>query len=279
MLIDTHCHVNFSAYQKDADEIIERSLASDIWLINIGSQFTTSERAVKIAAKYTKGVYAVVGLHPIHLYEMEIDELEQDIHFQSRAEQFNQDKYLSLINHPKTVGIGEMGLDYFHLPPDKNIDEVKAQQKELFLKGIRLARENNKPIVIHTRPSRGTVDAYDDVRETLDQVGYYNGVVHCFNGSLYQAQQFIERGLLLSFTGIITFKNARDLQNIVKKIPLEKMMVETDAPYLTPEPFRGQRNEPKYVKFIAEKIAELKEVSYTQVAEITTHTARNLFKI
>lgn len=279
MLIDTHCHINFSAYKNDAEQVIKNSLAEEIWLINIGSQLSTSLRAVEIASKYQQGVYAVVGLHPIHLHEIEVDEFEQDIHFKSRAEQFNQEEYRKLLNHPRTVGLGEMGIDYFHLPTDKDPGEVKEQQKELFLSGIRLAQESNKPIIIHTRPSKGTTDAYDDVMVILDKVGYYKGVVHCFGGSLQQAQQFIERGLLVSFTGIVTFKNAHDLHNIVKALPLEKMMIETDAPYLTPEPFRGKRNEPKFVKYVAEKIAELKGVSYTQVAEVTTNTARDLFKI
>lgn len=279
MLIDTHCHVNFSAYKDDYEQVIQNSLNENIWLINIGSQLSTSIRAVEIASKYQPGVYAAVGLHPIHLNEMEVDEFEQDIHFKSRAEQFNIDEYKKLLNQPQTVGIGEMGLDYFHLPSDKKPEEVKEQQKEVFIRGIRLAQEYNKPIIIHTRPSKGTFDAYDDVMIILDQVGYYNGVVHCYGGSLQQAQQFIERGLLISFTGIVTFKNARDLHQIVKALPLEKIMVETDAPYLSPEPFRGQRNEPKYVKYVAEKIAELKGVSYNQVAEVTTNTARNLFKI
>lgn len=279
MLIDTHCHVNFSAYQKDSEEVIKHSLADDIWLINIGSQLSTSQRAVEIASQYEQGVYAVVGLHPIHLHEIEVDELEQGIHFKSRAEKFDQTEYLKLLNHSKTVGLGEMGLDYFHLPADKNPREVKQQQKELFLAGIRLAQENNKPIIIHTRPSKGTTDAYDDVMEILDQVGYYNGVVHCFGGTIEQAQQFIERGLLISFTGIITFKNARELHNLVQALPLEKIMIETDAPYLAPEPFRGKRNEPKFVKYVAARIAELKGVSFNQVAEVTTNTARKFFNI
>ncbi len=279
MLIDTHCHVNFSAYKSDGEEVINNSLADDIWLVNIGSQLSTSQRAVAIANKYEQGVYAVVGLHPIHLYETGVDESEQDIHFKSRAEQFDKEEYLKLLNDSKTVGIGEMGIDYFHLPTNENPDEVKLKQKQIFLTGIELAKDFKKPIIIHTRPSKGTVDAYDDVMVVLDQLGYYNGVVHCFGGTLEQAKKFIDRGLLVSFTGIVTFKNARDLHNIVKALPLEKIMIETDAPYLTPEPFRGQRNEPKFVKYVATKIAELKGVSFNQVAEVTTATARKFFNI
>jgi len=279
MLIDTHCHVNFSAYREDADEIIKRSLDNNIWLINVGSQLSTSKRAVEIAGRYDQGVYAVVGLHPVHLHEMEVDEFEQDIHFKSRVEEFAEDKYLELISSSKVVGIGEMGIDYFHMPANEDIAAVKTRQRQTFLQGIKLAKDLDKPIVIHTRPSKGTVDAYDEVMAILDETGYYKGVVHCFGGSREQAKKFIERGLLLSFTGIVTFKNAKDIQEIVKEVPLEKMMVETDAPYLSPEPYRGKRNEPAYVKYVVEKIAELKSISFDKVAAVTTQTAKEFFNI
>ncbi len=279
MLIDTHCHVNFSAFADDFDEVIADCLADDIWLINVGSQWSTSERAVNLASKYEQGVYAVVGLHPIHLYEIAVDESEQAIRFKSRAEQFKRTEYLKLLKNSKTVGIGEMGIDYFHLPENEEPAQVKEFQKQVFLSGIELAQEVQKPIVIHTRPTQGTTDAYDEVIKILDQVGYYNGVIHCFGGTLDQAKKFIERGLLVSFTGIVTFKNAHDLHQIVKVLPLEKIMIETDSPYLAPEPYRGKRNKPNYVRFVAEKIAELKNISYAEVAETTTYTARNFFNI
>lgn len=279
MLIDTHCHVNFSAYKDDAEDVIKRSLEKDIWLINIGSQQSTSERAVAMAENYEKGVYAVVGLHPIHLYKMHIDEDEQDLDFVSRGENFDRDIYEKLLTHPKTVGIGEMGIDYFHMPEGEDPKEVKARQKETFLKGLKLAEEFDKAIVIHTRPSKGAYDAYDDEIEILDKAKYSRGVVHCFSGTREQAHKFLDMGLLLSFTGIVTFKNAKDIQGLVKEIPLEKMMIETDAPYLTPEPFRGKRNEPSFVEYVARKIAELKGLSYDEVAEVTTATAKIFFKI
>jgi len=234
---------------------------------------------IEIANKYNQGVYAVVGLHPIHLYEMEIDEFEQNLNFRSRAEKFDYEKYAELLENPKVVGVGEMGIDYFHLPNDQDPVEIKELQQQVFLAGIKLAKSVNKPIVIHTRPSKGTVDAYDDVLAVLDKADYYKGVVHCFSGNLEQAKKFIQRGLLVSFTGIITFKNAHVLQSLVKELPLEKMMIETDAPYLSPEPNRGKRNEPSYVRLVAEKIAELKDISYDKVADVTTQTARNFFNI
>jgi len=279
MLIDTHCHVNFSAYKDDSDEVIKRSLDNNIWLINVGSQLSTSQRVLEIANKYTQGVYAIVGLHPIHLYRMHVDEAEQGLDFVTRAEEFDYEVYKKLAQQSKVVGIGEMGIDYFHLPDDENPDEVKIKQKQTFLQGLKLAKELNKPITIHTRPSKGTQDAYDDEIDILQKADYFKGVVHCFVGTEEQAQKFIDMGLLLSFTGIITFKNAKEVQAIVKTIPLEKIMIETDSPYLSPEPFRGKRNEPFYVRYVAEKIAELKGLSYDEVAEVTSNTAKNFFNI
>ncbi len=279
MLIDTHCHINFSSFKDDADEVIQRSLGNDIWLINVGSQYSTSERTIKIAEKYDKGVYAVVGLHPIHLYETEVDESEQGIEFKSRTEEFDYDLYKNLAQSRKVVGIGEMGIDYFHMPKNINFEEVKQKQQQTFQNGIKLAKELDKPIIIHTRATKNSFDAYDDVINILKQADYTKGVVHCYGGNLEQAQELIDMGLYISFTGIVTFKNAKDLQKIVKEIPLGKMMVETDAPYLSPEPHRGQRNEPAYVEFVARKIAELKKVSYEEVAEVTTGIAREFFNI
>lgn len=279
MLIDTHCHVNFSAYKDDSDEVIKRCLDNNIWLINVGSQLSTSQRVLEIANKYTQGVYAIVGLHPIHLYKMHVDEAEQGLDFVTRAEEFDYEVYKKLAQQPKVVGIGEMGIDYFHLPHDENPDEVKIKQKQTFLQGLKLAKELNKPITIHTRPSKGTQDAYDDEIDILQKANYFKGVVHCFVGTAEQAQKFIDMGLLLSFTGIVTFKNAKEVQAIVKTIPLNKIMIETDSPYLSPEPFRGSRNEPSFVEYVARKIAELKGLSYDEVAEVTSNTAKNFFNI
>lgn len=283
MLVDTHCHVNFSAFKDDADDVIRRALDNDIWVINVGSQYSTSRRAVKMAEKYDQGVYAVVGLHPIHLQEVEVDEDEHDIHFRSRAEEFDYDRYRTLAQHPKVVGIGEMGIDYFHMPEGCDLEKVKAMQRETFERGIALAQELDKPVVIHIRPSPGTFDAYDDAIEIVSRFTSrkfgFKGVVHCFGGTSEQAEKFLEMGLLLSFTGIVTFKNAQEMQAMVKALPLEKIMVETDAPYLAPEPYRGKRNEPSFVKYVARTIAELKKVSFQEMAEVTTASARTFFGI
>jgi len=279
MLIDTHCHLNFKDFKNDREEVLKRSLDNDIWVINVGSQLSTSKRAVEIAEQYDEGVYAIIGLHPIHLYPQHVDEPEQNLDFDARAEKFDKSVYRQLAESKKVVGIGEMGIDYFHMPKGYEEQEVKDYQKQVFLQGLELARELDLPVTIHTRPSKNSFDAYDDVLEVLEKVNYNKCVVHCFGGNADQAKRFLDMGLLLSFTGIVTFKNASEIREIVKITPLEQMMVETDAPYLSPEPNRGKRNEPSFVKFVAEKIAEIKGISFSEVADKTTQTAGEFFKI
>lgn len=278
MLIDTHTHVNFNAFKNDGPDIIDHALQEDIWMINVGSQLTTSKRAVNIASDYKQGVYAAIGLHPIHLHEMQVDEFETP--FKTRKEEFNRLAYEELAQNPKVVAIGETGLDYYHLPKNIEPEVVKQHQEDVFRAQLALAQELNRPVTIH---SRGTEDdpngVYQDIISILSDFSGLKGVIHCFSGDLKTAQAFIKQGYYLSFTGIITFKNARELQALVKEIPLEKILVETDAPYLAPEPHRGKRNEPAYVKFIAEKIAELKGVSFEEVAEVTTKNAKKLLGI
>lgn len=278
MLVDTHTHVNFNAFREDGSDVIDRSLRESIWMINVGSQLTTSKRAVNIAADYKEGVYAAIGLHPIHLHEIKVDESE--IVFKSRKEEFNPEEYRALASNPKTIAIGETGLDYYHLPEGKDPEEVKKKQEEVFKQQIALAIELDKPITIH---SRGTEDdpngVYQDIMAILKQFPKAKGVIHCYSGDLKTAQQFIEMEYLISFTGIITFKNAKEIQSVAKELPLDKILVETDAPYLAPDPYRGKRNEPAYVKYVAQKIAELKGISLEEVAEVTTENAKHLFKL
>lgn len=278
MLIDTHTHVNFNAFKENGQDTIDRALSNKIWMINIGSQLTTSKRAVNIAADYQEGVYAAVGLHPIHLHEMQVDEFETP--FKTKKEEFDRLAYEALAQNPKVVAIGETGLDYYHMPKNIEPKVVKQHQEDVFRAQLVLAQELNKPVTIH---SRGTEDdpngVYQDIISILSDFYGLKGVIHCFSGDLKTAQAFIKLGYYLSFTGIITFKNAKELQALVKEIPLEKILVETDAPYLAPEPQRGKRNEPAFVKYIAEKIAELKGISFDKVAEVTTENAKKLFGI
>jgi TatD DNase family protein len=284
MLIDTHAHLNFNAYKEDADEVIGRALDNGVWMINVGSQYKTSQRAVEIAEKYENGVYAAVGLHPIHLtegiFKTKID--EEEIAFNTGEEDFDYEKYkeLALRRSPeqaraKVVAIGEIGLDYYYRPKTKKkLNEFKEKQKEVFLKQLELARELNLPVIFHCRM------AHQDLLEILNfQFSVFNfqlkGVIHCFTGNLEQARKYMDMGFYLGFNGII-FK--MDLEEVIKNVPLDKLLVETDCPYLTPKPMEG-RNEPLYVKYVAKRIAELKNINYEELESQTNKNAKELFGI
>ncbi|OGY44654.1 MAG: hypothetical protein A3B89_04195 [Candidatus Buchananbacteria bacterium RIFCSPHIGHO2_02_FULL_40_13] len=284
MLIDSHCHINFSAYKNDAQAVIGRALASDTWLINIGSQYSTSVRTIKIAENYHQGVYAVVGLHPIHLVDditesVVIDGQKQGI--TTKREEFDYDKYKALAkSSTKVVGLGETGLDYFYFNEAVDTEAHKKIQRKVFTDFIKLGQELNLPLVIHARGSKNDhYGVYDDVLEILRATGVFFGVAHCFGGNLRQAQEFIKLGFYIGFTGLVTFKSqAEEVQSIVKELPLDKILIETDAPFLSPEPYRGQRNEPAYVKLVAQKVAELKNLPISEVSDATFNNAKNLFK-
>lgn len=285
-LIDSHAHVNFNAFKDDGDAVIRRSLDQDIWLVNVGSQYDTSKRALQIANQHETGVYAAIGLHPIHLSHTEVD--EEEIHFQTREEQFDEAKYQELItqdkNH-KIVGVGEIGLDYYHIPKGLTLAEVKQRQTPDFIKQLHFAAQNNLPVIIHCRDSeRGKFDAYRDTLDILKaEISHglkLRGVKHSFDGDLKIAKEFFELGFYVGFTGVITFgKNAEDLRQVVKNLPLDKILVETDCPYLSPEPHRGERNEPSFVRFTAQKIAELKNIALEEVSKATVKNTRELFRI
>ncbi|NQU83307.1 MAG: TatD family hydrolase [Parcubacteria group bacterium] len=276
-LIDTHCHVNFNAYKDDADEVIKRTLKEDTWIINVGSQSSTSERSVKISEKYKKGVFAAVALHPLHLWESHVDETE--ISFKTRPEKFDRNFYKSLAKNPKVVAIGETGLDYFHLPKDlKEQKKIIIKQKEVFREHLDLARELDLPVIIHCR------DAHQDILDILKDEKGVRGVVHCYTDGWDTAKRYLDLGFYISFTGLITFNvksKQKEIQDkileVVKKAPIEKIMIETDAPYLTPVPHRGKRNEPLFVQHVAEKIAEIRGVSFEEVAKQTTTNAIEFF--
>ena len=285
MLIDSHCHINFSAYKDDAQAVIKRALDGDTWLINIGSQYSTSARTIKIAENYSEGVYAVVGLHPIHLVDditesVVIDGQKHEI--TTKREEFDYDKYKELArSSKKVVGLGETGLDYFYFKTDTDIEAHKKIQKQVFTDFVKMSQELNLPLVIHARGTKNDpYGVYDDILEILKATGASLGVTHCFGGNWRQAQEFINLGFYIGFTGIVTFKSkAEEVQAIIKELPLDKILIETDAPFLSPEPYRGKRNEPAYVKFVAQNIAELKNLSLTEVSEITFNNAKNLFKL
>ncbi|RJO58998.1 TatD family deoxyribonuclease [Candidatus Parcubacteria bacterium] len=278
MLIDTHAHLNFNAYKDDLEPVIKRTLAESMKVINVGSQFSTSLRAVKIAQAYPGQMFAAIGLHPIHLHETFVDEVE--IPFKSRAEDFAAAKYEALAKEKGVVAIGECGLDYFHLPASVSELDFIKKQKEVFEEHITLAKKLNLPIILHCRSTRAEPDrAYLEMLEILKHENFNRGVVHCFSASLGVAKKFLEAGFFISFTGIITFPNTKSLAEVVKSVPLDKLMVETDAPYLAPQAVRGQRNEPINVKYVAERIAIIKDLSYEEVERQTTENAVKLFKL
>lgn len=255
MLIDTHAHLNFKAFSKDYKEVIKRTLDENIWMINVGSNFATSQRAVEIAEEYKEGVYAAIGLHPIHA-----------------EEKFDTSKYQKLARSPKVVAVGETGLDYYHNEAQKNL------QREIFIKQLRLAEKLNKPVIIHCREAHKDLIEILKKRYAISNKQYTKrGVVHCFMGRWSEAQEYLKMGFLISFTGVMTY--VKDYDKVILNIPLEKLMLDTDSPYMAPEPHRGKRNEPRYCKYIAQKIAEVKGVSFKEAAKVTTENARKLFKI
>lgn len=283
MLIDTHAHINFNAYKDDGDEVIKRALAQDIWLINVGSEKDTSRRAIGYAQKYERGVGAAVGLHPGHLADVEYEEniKGERVKFSSSAEVFDERYYSNLAQEAKVVAIGEIGLDYYRLTADKRgtetrINAAKNLQKEVLLEQLSLAENLNKPVLLHCR------EAHEDLLKILEMWTFVGnkplrGVVHSFSGRWSQAERYLKMGFYLGFNGIITF--ARDYDRVVREMPLDRLLLETDCPYLTPAPFRAKRNEPSYVKYVAAKVAELRGISADEVAEVTTRNARELLKI
>lgn len=282
-MIDTHAHVNFNDFKNDSNETIKRSLKDGIWVINVGAEKATSEMAVKMAEGYEEGVFAAVGLHPSHLMEQNVEYQEngEPVKYKSNEEEFNYDFYLELAKHEKVVAIGECGLDYFRVT-DQNF---KEKQKEIFAKHIELAKEVNKPLIIHCRDARPpslrsgvSGQAHDDLFKILHlEAKLSSGVMHFFTGTADQAKKYIDLGFYISFSGVITF--AKEYEETVRQIPLEKILTETDCPYVAPAPHRGKRNEPAYVKYVAQKIAEIKGLSFDEVAEQTTKNARELFGI
>jgi len=298
--IDIHCHVNFKAFDEDRDEVIKRALENDTWVINVGTQADTSRAAVKIANQYREGVYAIVGLHPIHTGASYHDEKElgpafapatdgqEKEGFISRGEVFDKNIYRELLKDKKVVGIGECGLDYYRM----DIESIE-RQKKTFIEQIELGNEMGKPLMIHIRNSYEdkSRDAYIDAIEILKQhvkvhsaSNKTRGVIHFFEGSLENVKNFLALGFMISFTGAITYpprKNGKgcNYEEVIKSIPLDMILNDTDSPYMAPVPHRGKRNEPSYVKEIVKKIAEIKNLPEKEVAKAIIANARLLFDI
>ncbi len=257
MIVDSHAHINFKAYDKDRLEVIKRCLNNEVKVINVGSQLSTSRLAVEIAQAHTGDMFAAVGFHPVHLMEQNYEETE----FQKLIDRAGEN----------IVAVGEIGLDYYRINAS-NIEVVKQNQKQLFRRQYNQALKNKLPAILHCR------DAYSDLIEECSQYGNnQSGVVHCFLGDIDIADAFMNLGFYLGFTGIITFSDDPKLLEVIQKVSLDRMLIETDSPYLTPVPFRGQRNEPLYVKYVAQTIAEIKGLTVKEVVATTARNAGRLF--
>jgi TatD DNase family protein len=278
MLIDTHSHLNFRAFKDDYKEVVKRCQGQNIWLINAGTQYGTSKRAVEIAEENKEGVFAAIGLHPIHITKelVKIKNDDEETEVLGRGEEFNAEDYKKLAESKKVVAVGEIGLDYFYKPKTKaRLQEFKEKQKQVFLQQLDLARDLDLPAIIHCRM------AHDEMIKILGSqiaVSYkrLRGVIHCFTGTAEQMEQYLNLGFYIGFNGII-YK--LDLKEAIEKCPLDKILVETDCPYLTPKAEGEKRNEPVFVRYIAEDIAKIRDMSYEEISKITTENARKLFNI
>jgi TatD DNase family protein len=252
MLIDTHAHLDGEAFQEDQAEVIARARANGVsTIINIGFNKETIASTMALAEKYDF-IYAAVGWHPQDAKDM------TDADF---------DQIRKLCAHPKVVAIGEIGLDYYWDTSPKDV------QHTVFRRQIRLARELGKPIIIHNR------DAHDDVVRILreENAAEVGGIMHCYSGSWEIAKMCLDMNFYISFGGPVTFKNAKQPKEVLKQVPLDRLLIETDSPYLCPDPFRGKRNESAYVKYVAEAAAALKEMPVEELAAITSTNAKRIF--
>jgi TatD DNase family protein len=260
--IDIHSHINFKDYDEDRDDVISRAKENDTWMVNVGTGRDTSEEVVELTKH--DGIYAVVGLHPIHTNKSHNDE----------AEDFDYDFYKKLTENEKVVAIGECGLDYFRLE-DKTEESVN-RQKDAFRRQIDLALETDLPLMIHCR------EAYPDTLEILQEYkekagGKLRGDFHFFAGTLGEAKEILDLGFNMSFTGVITFTD--DYDELIKFLPIDRIMSETDCPYVTPAPHRGKRNEPVYVSEVAKRIAEIKGLDAEEVTIQLVDNALRFFNL
>jgi TatD DNase family protein len=273
MIIDTHSHLNFNAYKKDLAEVLKRTLDNDIWTINVGTKYETSKQAVELAEKYKEGVYAAIGMHPIFA-SAEFQKIRTDPdegEFLIKEENFNKDIYKELAKSKKVVAIGEIGLDYYYKPKtNTKLEQFKEKQKQVFLTQLDLAEELNLPVIIHCRM------AHTDLLKILKERKETRGVIHCFTGNIEEAQQYTDLGFYLGINGII---DRLDLTEVIKNVSLNKILVETDCPYLTPKAEGDKRNEPIFVKHVIQKIADLRSITFDEVAQKTTENAKGLFNL
>lgn len=257
MIFDSHCHLQFPQYDKDREEVIARAEGAGVSMICVGTDLEMSKKAIELAGNYSS-IWATAGLHPN-------DNLD---------EEFDADAYRGLLKKNKVVAFGEIGLDYYRIEKE----EIREKQKKRFSQQLALAKEMDVPLVLHCRDGkRGDSRAYKDMFGMLKELGTNKGVVHSFTAGVDEARRFLDLGFYLGLNGIITFTD--DYNELVKYAPLEQILLETDAPYLAPVPYRGKRNEPSYIIEVAKKVAELKQLVLEKVIEQTTQNCKKLFEI
>lgn len=279
MIIDTHCHIQFKGQDTDRAEIIKRSRDRGIIFNLVGTQKDTSKQGVLLAME-NDDMYASLGTHPNHLFPTHID--EEESHFMSREEDFDEVYYDEVFNlaPDKVIGVGECGLDLFHLPPEIPVETVLARQKMVFKKHVAFAIKHDLPLVIHVR------DAHNHMIELLKEIELpvRRGTIHCYTGNWADAQEYLKLGFYLGFTGVITFPikktnptQQESLWEVIQKMPEDKIVVETDAPYLAPQKFRGERCEPWMTEECVKKIAELRGKSVEEMEAIILANTKKLF--
>ncbi len=247
-LIDSHCHLDNERFNGDRDEVLARIEEKLEFAVNIGYDLESSKRSIELAEKH-EFIYAVVGIHPTDIGGY-TDEVEAELEAMAR--------------HPKVLAVGEIGLDYHWMT------DPKEKQQEIFRRQMEMARRTGKPVVIHTREA--TRDTLDILKEYPD----VRGIVHCYPGSYESAAEIMDN-YYFGVGGVLTFKNSKKLKETVEKLPMERIVIETDCPYLTPEPYRGKRNEPVYVEHIAQRIAEVKGISYEEVVRISNENTKKAY--
>lgn len=278
MFIDSHCHLQFKSYDEDRDAVIARCLEKGMLMNTIGTQTDTSKKAVMLADQYDQ-IFATVGLHPIQSKKVGVT--EEYTSFVARGEDFDTAYYRELIlSSNKVIAVGETGLDAYHVPKDMPIEQVFDDQWALFLKHVELATEFDLPLVLHVR------DAHTEMIKRLRTVKTegWNGVVHCFTGNSEEAKAYLDLGFYLGFTGVITFPPKKSdptaqlaLLEVVDTIPLDRILVETDAPFLAPNPHRGKRSEPWMTEEVINCIAERRGLSYQEMETTTVNNTKRLF--
>lgn len=254
-LFDTHTHINTKPFYDDIENVINNAKANNVGkMIAIGFDLDSSLKAIDLSYRYPGLVYAAIGIHPTELNDLTDADYE---------------RFINMLDEPCVVALGEIGLDYHW----KNVE--KAKQKEYFIKQIRLAKEKDLPILIHCREA--IQDTYDILK--AEDISSIKGVMHSYSGSIEMAREFIKLGMMISLSGVVTFKNAKSTKVVAKEVDLKNLLIETDCPYLTPVPYRGETNYPWYTTYVAQEIADLKEIDYDTVVQTTYDNAMKLFKI